>query len=151
MKRNDDSLHWQNIQLYSFGILFNGMGLVVNNISAGRGIDDLLKQVVQASYWPPLTALCSDQLLLEGCMYRLLQTLSQCTAFCKYCSKDRAKAQAHYTCRNICPSTCSRSCLDNAKSWIVLRVKGGKRYMNKCNTAQVKEFGWAICSRATTR
>lgn len=36
MKRNDDSLHWQNIQLYSFGILFNGMGLVVNNISAGK-------------------------------------------------------------------------------------------------------------------
>ena len=35
MKRNDDSLHWQNIQLYSFGILFNGMGLLFNNISTG--------------------------------------------------------------------------------------------------------------------
>ncbi len=35
MKRNDYSLHWQNIQLYSFGILFNGLGLVINNISAG--------------------------------------------------------------------------------------------------------------------
>lgn len=35
MKRNNDSLYWQNIQLYSFGILFNGLGLVVNNFREG--------------------------------------------------------------------------------------------------------------------
>ncbi|CAM6084893.1 unnamed protein product [Calypogeia fissa] len=27
MKKNDDSLHWQNFQLYAFGVLFNGMNL----------------------------------------------------------------------------------------------------------------------------
>ena len=36
MKRNDDSLYWQNMQLYSFGIVFNGMGLVFGNFSKGR-------------------------------------------------------------------------------------------------------------------
>lgn len=38
MKRNDDSLHWQNIQLYTFGILFNGMGLAFNSLLAGTSV-----------------------------------------------------------------------------------------------------------------
>jgi len=37
MKRNDDSLYWQNMQLYSFGVVFNGMGLVLGNLSRGDG------------------------------------------------------------------------------------------------------------------
>ena len=36
MKRNDDSLHWQNIQLYTFGILFNGLGLAFSSLSSGN-------------------------------------------------------------------------------------------------------------------
>lgn len=32
MKRNNDSLYWQNIQLYTFGVLFNGLGLAVSEL-----------------------------------------------------------------------------------------------------------------------
>ncbi|KAK9805243.1 hypothetical protein WJX72_008374 [[Myrmecia] bisecta] len=35
MKRNNDSLYWQNIQLYAFGVLFNGLGLTVADIRVG--------------------------------------------------------------------------------------------------------------------
>mmetsp|Transcript_31111 Transcript_31111/g.52260 ORF Transcript_31111/g.52260 Transcript_31111/m.52260 type:complete len:371 (+) Transcript_31111:321-1433(+) len=35
MKKNDDSLHWQNIQLYSFGVFFNVMRLTIEDISDG--------------------------------------------------------------------------------------------------------------------
>lgn len=35
MKKNDDSLHWQNVQLYSFGVLFNAIRLTVDDLSAG--------------------------------------------------------------------------------------------------------------------
>ena len=35
MKRNNDSLYWQNIQLYSFGIVFNGLGLTLNDFRSG--------------------------------------------------------------------------------------------------------------------
>ena len=35
MKRNNDSLYWQNIQLYTFGVIFNGLGLTVNNLRSG--------------------------------------------------------------------------------------------------------------------
>ena len=34
MKRNNDSLYWQNIQLYAFGVLFNGLGLTANDVRA---------------------------------------------------------------------------------------------------------------------
>ncbi|GAB4822763.1 hypothetical protein N2152v2_009809 [Parachlorella kessleri] len=36
MKSNNDSLYWQNCLLYSFGVLFNGAGLV---FSGGSGLD----------------------------------------------------------------------------------------------------------------
>lgn len=35
MKRNNDSLYWQNIQLYSFGVLFNGLGLTLSDFLNG--------------------------------------------------------------------------------------------------------------------
>ncbi|KAG6552204.1 hypothetical protein Mapa_006052 [Marchantia paleacea] len=35
MKKNDDSLHWQNVQLYSFGVLFNGMRLSGGDFNEG--------------------------------------------------------------------------------------------------------------------
>eukprot|EP00884_Botryococcus_braunii_P003112 jgi/Botrbrau1/12801/Bobra.117_1s0017.2 len=35
MKRNTDSLYWQNIQLYSLGVLFNGMGLTLADLNGG--------------------------------------------------------------------------------------------------------------------
>jgi len=34
MKKNDDSLHWQNIQLYSFGVLFNVLRLTAEDLSS---------------------------------------------------------------------------------------------------------------------
>jgi UDP-sugar transporter A1/2/3 len=34
MKKNDDSLHWQNLQLYSFGVLFNMIRLTVEDVSS---------------------------------------------------------------------------------------------------------------------
>ena len=43
MKRNSDSLYWQNMQLYSFGIILNGMGLIVGDIRNGAG---------HSSLWP---------------------------------------------------------------------------------------------------
>lgn len=35
MKKNDDSIHWQNIQLYTFGVIFNMIRLTVEDISHG--------------------------------------------------------------------------------------------------------------------
>ena len=35
MKRNNDSLHWQNTQLYSFGVVVNAFGLTVSDIYSG--------------------------------------------------------------------------------------------------------------------
>lgn len=35
MKRNNDSLYWQNIQLYTFGVAFNALGLVLGDLRAG--------------------------------------------------------------------------------------------------------------------
>lgn len=35
MKRNNDSLYWQNIQLYAFGVLFNGLGLTASDFMNG--------------------------------------------------------------------------------------------------------------------
>lgn len=35
MKRNTDSLYWQNIQLYSLGVVFNGMGLTIVDMNRG--------------------------------------------------------------------------------------------------------------------
>ena len=43
MKRNSDSLYWQNMQLYSFGIILNGMGLIVGDVRRGAG---------HSSLWP---------------------------------------------------------------------------------------------------
>jgi len=35
MKRVDDNLYWQNVQLYGFGVLFNGARLVMDDVNAG--------------------------------------------------------------------------------------------------------------------
>lgn len=35
MKMNDDNLYWQNLQLYSFGVLFNAARLVVDDVGVG--------------------------------------------------------------------------------------------------------------------
>jgi len=35
MKRNSDSLYWQNMQLYSFGVAFNALGLTLANLRQG--------------------------------------------------------------------------------------------------------------------
>ncbi|KAK9832370.1 hypothetical protein WJX74_007893 [Apatococcus lobatus] len=43
MKRNSDSLYWQNMQLYSFGIVLNGMGLIIGDIRSIAG---------HSSLWP---------------------------------------------------------------------------------------------------
>ncbi|CAL8470883.1 g10425 [Coccomyxa elongata] len=35
MKRNSDSLYWQNMQLYSFGVAFNALGLSLGDLRTG--------------------------------------------------------------------------------------------------------------------
>lgn len=35
MKRNADSLYWQNMQLYSFGVAFNALGLLAGDLRSG--------------------------------------------------------------------------------------------------------------------
>lgn len=35
MKRNNDSLYWQNMQLYTFGVAFNALGLILGDFTAG--------------------------------------------------------------------------------------------------------------------
>eukprot|EP00898_Chlorokybus_atmophyticus_P003500 jgi/Chlat1/4150/Chrsp27S00313 len=35
MKRNDDTLYWQNMQLYGFGVVFNALRLCYDDIQAG--------------------------------------------------------------------------------------------------------------------
>ena len=35
MKHNNDSLYWQNMQLYSYGVVFNALGLTINDFRAG--------------------------------------------------------------------------------------------------------------------
>lgn len=35
MKRNNDSLYWQNMQLYTFGVAFNAFGLILGDLRAG--------------------------------------------------------------------------------------------------------------------
>jgi UDP-sugar transporter A1/2/3 len=37
MKRNLDSLYWQNMQLYSFGVAFNALGLTLGDVQQGEG------------------------------------------------------------------------------------------------------------------
>lgn len=37
MKRNSDSLYWQNMQLYGFGVILNGVGLIIGDIRSGAG------------------------------------------------------------------------------------------------------------------
>lgn len=36
LKKNNDTLYWQNMQLYGFGILFNGIGLLLKNTEDGQ-------------------------------------------------------------------------------------------------------------------
>ena len=36
MKRNSDSLYWQNMQLYSFGVAFNALGLTLGDLQQGE-------------------------------------------------------------------------------------------------------------------
>ncbi|XP_057849251.1 CMP-sialic acid transporter 1 isoform X1 [Cryptomeria japonica] len=35
MKKNNDSLYWQNVQLYAFGVLFNMLRLIMDDVTAG--------------------------------------------------------------------------------------------------------------------
>jgi len=35
MKRTSDSLYWQNMQLYSFGVAFNALGLTLADARSG--------------------------------------------------------------------------------------------------------------------
>ena len=35
MKRNNDSLYWQNMQLYTFGVAFNAFGLILGDLRGG--------------------------------------------------------------------------------------------------------------------
>ena len=35
MKRTSDSLYWQNMQLYSFGVVFNALGLTIGDVRSG--------------------------------------------------------------------------------------------------------------------
>jgi len=35
MKRTSDSLYWQNMQLYSFGVAFNALGLTIADARSG--------------------------------------------------------------------------------------------------------------------
>ena len=36
MKRNNDSLYWQNMQLYTFGVAFNAFGLILGDLRGGE-------------------------------------------------------------------------------------------------------------------
>ena len=38
MKRTSDSLYWQNMQLYSFGVLFNALGLTIGDVRSGTSL-----------------------------------------------------------------------------------------------------------------
>ena len=38
MKRTSDSLYWQNMQLYSFGVVFNALGLTIGDVRSGTGL-----------------------------------------------------------------------------------------------------------------
>ncbi|GBG59137.1 hypothetical protein CBR_g32154 [Chara braunii] len=46
MKKDNDALYWQNVQLYAFGVFFNGLRLTV---------DDLLQGFSQGFWWRRLT------------------------------------------------------------------------------------------------
>jgi UDP-sugar transporter A1/2/3 len=35
LKKNNDNLYWQNVQLYGFGALFNAMRLTYDDVNAG--------------------------------------------------------------------------------------------------------------------
>ena len=41
MKRNNDSLYWQNMQLYTFGVAFNAFGLIVGDLRAGESMPEI--------------------------------------------------------------------------------------------------------------
>ena len=41
MKRNNDSLYWQNMQLYTFGVAFNALGLIVGDLRAGESLPEI--------------------------------------------------------------------------------------------------------------
>ena len=64
MKRNNDSLYWQNIQLYTFGVAFNALGLVLGDLRAGE---------VRISAVAPATQACAEYAMwLENCCLSLL-------------------------------------------------------------------------------
>mmetsp|Transcript_20867 Transcript_20867/g.62797 ORF Transcript_20867/g.62797 Transcript_20867/m.62797 type:complete len:334 (+) Transcript_20867:371-1372(+) len=64
MKRNNDSLYWQNIQLYSFGVLFNGLGLTMSDFMSGFRGGPWLTNLTRG--YSPVTYLVVANLGLTG-------------------------------------------------------------------------------------
>lgn len=64
MKRNNDSLYWQNAQLYAFGIFFNGMGLLLGDFRAGFSGGLWSSQLLHGYNW--VTVLVVANLAFSG-------------------------------------------------------------------------------------
>ncbi|KAK9799027.1 hypothetical protein WJX73_010084 [Symbiochloris irregularis] len=63
MKHNNDSLYWQNMQLYSYGMAFNALGLTINDFrTGGNGLWAL--RLFQG--YSPVTFLVVANLALSG-------------------------------------------------------------------------------------
>ncbi|KAK9845405.1 hypothetical protein WJX81_005725 [Elliptochloris bilobata] len=64
MKRTSDSLYWQNMQLYSFGVLFNALGLTIGDVRAGFVGGVWLTSLVHGYNW--VTVLVVANLAFSG-------------------------------------------------------------------------------------
>ena len=51
MKRNNDSLYWQNMQLYTFGVAFNAFGLVLGDLRTGESPARALSESAPLGAW----------------------------------------------------------------------------------------------------
>jgi solute carrier family 35 (UDP-sugar transporter), member A1/2/3 len=59
MKRNNDSLYWQNIQLYAFGVLFNGLGLTVSDFRRGFSNGLWMYSLLRGYNWVTVLLVCN--------------------------------------------------------------------------------------------
>lgn len=61
MKHNNDSLYWQNMQLYSYGMACNALGLTINDLRTGAARSGSLSNAPMGeppvSLWQPSAAL----------------------------------------------------------------------------------------------